>query len=99
MAAIDVPSGDWSIAMTRACLEITPPLLVELEPTVRRDDVADVDRDGVDLTDFLLGFLTRLGIGISSVCHGMCRTTEAPSRPSSRRGRIPESARRPERPQ
>ena len=89
IAAIVVPDGDRSIAMTRACLEDAAfpfPVVVWMRATfvgflvVARANLALHERL---FADFLTGF----GIGISIRLIAACRrTTEAPPRLISRRG-------------
>jgi hypothetical protein len=86
IAATVVPAGDRNIAITRDCLELAFAFADLRLPTVRLDGLAD----GADDLGFVGNrFFVDFGIEIlRSIVTALRRTTEAPRRQSSRRGRI-----------
>jgi hypothetical protein len=93
-----VPDGERSIATTRACFEPRSPFFFR-----SFDDVVLVDCGGwAAIVRAATGSVERLLAGFDIwILHSVsgsksAATTEAPSRPLSRRGRIPERVHRPE---
>jgi hypothetical protein len=93
IAATVAPAGDCSIAITRDCFELASAFADLILPTVRREGFAD-GVDDLDFADnrFLADFVMEI---LRSVDEGSRRTTEAPPRRSSRRGRISGRSRAP----
>src|SRR5215208_3419783 len=84
IAAIVVPSGDRSIVITRACFEPGSAFLLLVSLVVRGEGFATDARAVVSVDAFFADFDIEL---LRGSWRRRAATTEAPSRPTSRRGR------------
>ena len=94
IAAMVAPLGDSSIAITRDCFDFELTFVVVEAATDGRVSLAAANETG-EVVFFLClnAFALRSLIRVSAAS---CRTTDAPPRPSSRRGRISECVKGPE---